>query len=192
MEPESHPEIGRGHRTHSMFWVLIVPAVWFFFLLATSGEFGQRHGDALMWALRAAVAVGFGLLAFVAALFFRRERQWRELARGRALWPSKKRPFLKGFLWTFFLLPILEIAVMFAINPNVSEDLTLFVVGMTMGGFVVNLLLAAVVGGMGKAWHNTRPTGRPKDQIGVGEETHHEMMERQARAYMEERARDRK
>jgi len=162
MEPDRYPHIGRGHRTHSLFWALLVPAAWFFFLLVNSAEFGQRHGDALMWALRGAVAVGFGILAFIAALFFRRERQWQGLARKHPLPPGKKRPFLKGFLWTFLLVPLAEWGVLFAVNPNAEENLTLFVVGLTMGGSMVNLLLALLVGGMGQAGTKTRPTCMPQ------------------------------
>lgn len=170
MQLDHRPSLGRKDRTHSLFWLIGIPGVWFLFLLANSGEFGQRHGDALMWALRVAVAVGFGLLAFVAAIFFRRERQWQGVAMRHPVPAGKKRPFLKGFMWAFLVVPLVELGALFAVNPNAHENLTLFFVGLTMGGFMVNLLLAVLVGWMGHAWNKTRPTCMPQKPDETGEQ----------------------
>lgn len=153
-----HLPIYRRNRMQRMVWLTALPGLWLMFVLAGTSEMhGAEKGLSLVGA-----PLGLAFLAWCVALFFRRERQWRGFAQDQPLPAGKKHPFLKGFLWASLLLVIAEIGGAFAFNPNAQEVVTMFLVAMFMGGFVVNLVLALVVGWMCNAWDKTRPTCLPK------------------------------
>lgn len=152
-----HTPSARRSRAHHMFWLMFIPGMWLLFVLAGSSEMhGAERGLSLVGA-----SLGLLFLAWCVVLFLRRERQWRGFAMDHPLPAGKKHPFLKGFLRASLLLMVAEIGGAFVSNPNAQEVVTMFLVAMFMGGFVVNLALALLVGWMCSAWNKTRPTCLP-------------------------------
>lgn len=128
---------------------------WLVFVLAGSSE---MHGMEKILAIGGAI-LGLALLVFWVAWFFRRERQWAGYRKGHPLPAGKKHPFLKGFLLGG--IAIVGVEVGWAVLFMPGDAWPLFFVVLFSGGFMVNLLLAALVGWMGRAWNNTRPTCMP-------------------------------
>lgn len=152
-----HLPLVRRNRVQRMVWLTALPGIWLMLVLAGTSEMhGAEKGLSLVGA-----PLGLAFLAWCVVLFVRRERQWAGFAMDRPLPAGKKHPFLKGFLWSSVLLLVAEVGGAFAFNPNAQEVVTMFLVAMFMGGFLVNLVLALVVGWMCSAWNKTRPTCTP-------------------------------